>query len=638
MMNLFDIYKLAQTKLKSHKVRTAITVIIAGLLFGILVALIIVMQGIFSSVDNYSNVGLNNRTLIAVNYSPQNSSFDEYRHLDDPQFIKEAETIYSLEVTRLQSIAKKYNVEYDVATANPSPFGIDPITKQKIITMSGVVSESVQKAAEVRRESSRKQFSINDYISPYRSATLRGNLNAIQPQNGFLTFMKQGKENQMVSSNQMEDGLIGSGTGATLNLLDASVSRPFIVDKTFDTSKGELPVIIPFSATEKLLDLPSLGKDATQAERKDRLAYVRAHVRDITSSFCYRNEASRLLLGEAVAQQDELKKSAANSGRIQSKVLYNTPNDSDCSAITIKSDMRTAEDKLSDADKVLFEKEAGLWPGEPSQHKINVRGIGIAGDTDSASSTLSIDNFVSSLLTSSLNYNSWSIPRDLFDRLPASSKPTEVFDGIGKSSSGNTSLAYESYLVEFNDKTDARKLLERTGAFTGAHGDVTSYQFGSNTLFVDETRAWIKNLLSIILLIVGGIAVVILWSIIARTISDSRRESAIFRAIGAQRIDIASVYGCYALLLSLLVVIFAFVFGITVASVIHLLFSEKATLSAQLAYAATDESLRFSLFDLSSGYIWIVVIVIFGAGLIASILPIVNASRRNPIDDMRDEG
>lgn len=639
MMNQIDAFLLARTKLQSHRVRTAITIAIAGLLFGLIIAVITVAQGALASIDKYSSVGLNNRTIIGVSYTPQVSSFNEYEHMSDPDFVNEVDSAYKADIANKQVIAKKYSVTYDPSVSDPSPIGIDTITKQKVITSDGVSSVIVQRIANERREASGKHFSITDYIKSYESASLRGEFGSLQPTSGAITYMKNGKENQQVSSNSVQDGMIGNGSGVSLAILDETISEPFITNKDFESSKGEVPVIIPFSNAETLLGLSQLSKDASPAEQRERLQYVRTHIGDATASFCYRNDASRMLLGQAVAQQDELKKAAGNKDYIKPSVIYNAPDTSSCSAITIQSDTRSATVKQDDANRISFEKEAGIWQGDPIEHKVVVRGVGVSGDFNTGTSTLSITTLVNSLLNSNLGYGTWSIPAGLLAQIPKDSRPDTIFNAQSNSPDVYASTTVsKSYLVEFKDKDEARALLQRTGAYTGSSGDVSAYQFGSGTLFIDEARTWAEQALIWILIVVGLVAVIILWGIIGRTIADSRRESAVFRAIGATKIDIANIYGIYTLLISFRIVIFALILGLFIALIVDMLLSDTATLGAQLAYAAVDTNIMFHFFTPLSVYTLIVIAIIVLAGLLASIVPIILGARRNPIADMREDG
>jgi ABC-type antimicrobial peptide transport system permease subunit len=120
-------------------------------------------------------------------------------------------------------------------------------------------------------------------------------------------------------------------------------------------------------------------------------------------------------------------------------------------------------------------------------------------------------------------------------------------------------------------------------------------------------------------------------------VAEGRRESAVFRAIGARRVDVGSIYGTYALLLSLRVVLFAVVLGAVMALVVEVLYQADATMGARLAYAAIDVTKEFHLFSIWSWYIPVIMVAIVAVGLLASVIPILLGARRNPIRDMRNE-
>ena len=639
MMNPLDALTLARTKLRSHRIRTGVTVAIAGLLFGLIIAALFFVQGVFTSVDKYSDIGLNNRILLNVTHMPRNQlSFDEYNHRSDQEFIREVEAAHAATVAKKQAASKKYSVPYDPKVEDPSPITIDPITREKVIDGMNVENEWVQRAAQARRDATSKPFSIDEYLSGYKSVIRRGSTRPVSPVNGALTYMKQGNENQQVSSNRVEDAMISEGSGKSLTILDGTVARPFITSQVFDPTKGEIPVVMPFSDAEKLLGLTKLSKDATPRERQDRLREVRGRISEVTASFCYRSNASRSLMGTAASQQQMLKYLPA--GESAPALLYNAPDETECAAITVKSDTRSAAEKQLDENRILFEKEVGTWQGEVEQQKITVRGVGISGDTMTGAATLSPALLVTSLLNSTLGFGTWSVPSDLFEQLPENSRPAAVFDPdmVQLSSSDVNLLSYKEYLVEFTDKAEARALLERTGAYTGSPGDVFAYPFGSGTLFIDEVRSWVERVLFWALVVVGAIATLTLWGVIGRTVADSRRESAVFRAIGATRFDIASIYGLYAFLLSLRVVVFAVLLGLAVALGIDIIYSGSTTIAAQLAYAAVDTTIPFRLISVTSWHVLVVVGVIVAVGLLSSIVPILLGVRRNPITDMRDDG
>lgn len=638
MMNPLDIIVLASTKLRTHRIRTGISVVIAGLIFGLIVMILAVIQGVFTSIDSYSKVGLNDRTLMAVSRG-YSQYFNVYEHQNDQEFIAEIEAAYSADIAHKAEVAKKHGFVYDAASQDPSPIEVDKASGQKIISADGMNSQIVADLAAGRNVKKEAKFSMEKYLSPYKSLTYRGFLTPVVPDDGYLTYMKSGQENQKVSEDRIEDSLIGTGSGAQLMMLDASVTKPFIINESYKPSSGEIPVIMPVSDAQKILGLTKLAPDATNEQRRDRLRYIRSHVNDISASFCYRNSASRALLAQAQSQQAELDRVKDKTNYIPPDVIYDSVDDNNCQAVTVKSDKRSNEQKAIEAKMEAYQKDLGIWQGDPEQYMLTVRAVGISGDDDMTGS-VSVAGIINSLLNSSLGYGTWPVPADLFAQLPASSRPDAVFVP-GSGTKRNLDIfdnGSKTYLVEFGDVDEARALLKRTGAYDGMQNEIWAVPFGSSVLVVDEAREIVNKVLFWVLAVVGGIAVVILGGVIGRTLADSRRESAVFRAIGATRLDIAGIYGTYALLLALRIAVFAFAVGLGAALAVDLAYSDTATLGAQIAYAAVDTNIKFHLIDIASVYLLVVLGVIVLVGILASIIPIILSARRNPINDMRDEG
>lgn len=635
MIRFNDAVVLAYTKLRTHRIRTGIVIAISGLLFGLIGSVIIVAQGVFDSVDRFSDEGLNNRTIVSISHFSQDAGFNEYDHTSDPEFIAEVEATYKAMVLKKQTAAKKYSITYDSVTMDPSPIGIDSATKQKIITDNGLSSVSVQDVAFSRRAAIYKPFDINAYIAPYSMASLVGPNTTLQPAGGTLSYMKNGKES-FKKDNRQQDFNQDTNT-PVITVLEGSLTKPFISVDNFDNTKGEIPAIFPYSTAEKLLGLESYPASTPTNVKLDRLAEVRSKIGEVSASYCYRNPASLALLSQAIAQKDEIARNVGNKEYEKPKLLYGVPSEADCAAVAIVSDTRTTSEKKQDANQVLYEKEIGTYIGEPEQHKLIIRGVGVANDPSSLAEA-SVSSIVQGLLGSWLGYGTLVIPDDMLAEVPAEFRPATVFE----SKVDTEKLMYyppESYLVEFTDKAQARSLMQKTGGVMGGtfSGDVMVVPFGSGVLIVDELRDFFQQVLVWVFLIVGTIAIIILGSMIGRTVAEGRRESAVFRAIGAKRSDIGAIYGMYALLLSLRTVLFAAVMAIVLALIVEFLFWHDATLGARLAYAASDTTREFHLFSLNSVYLLAIVGVIIIAGLIASIIPILLGARRSPIKDMRDD-
>ena len=123
----------------------------------------------------------------------------------------------------------------------------------------------------------------------------------------------------------------------------------------------------------------------------------------------------------------------------------------------------------------------------------------------------------------------------------------------------------------------------------------------------------------------------------ARVIIDSRRETAVFRALGAKRRDIASIYLLYSVLVALLIVIFMLTLGLVAATIMESLFSANATNLAMVAYGVFDKEQPFHFIGINLSALGILALCIIGISLLAVLPPLMRNVRRNPIRDMRDE-
>lgn len=640
MIRFSDAIVLACTKLRTHKVRTGVAVGIAGILFGLILGVIFVSQGVFDSLARFDKEGLNNRPLIGVMHLDSPSRVFDL--VEDEDFIDEVKRVHAQEVAKKQAAAKKYAIPYNPERDDPTPVLIDDSTKKEYI--ENISHQSVEIAAQARQKPS--TFSIHEIIKPYATAEiLEGNKDLVGLPDATLEHMKDGKEFSLESKEvQGDSGFNGSGS-RSLSVLNQSIAEPFInKDNQFNTTKGELPVIMPFKDAEKLLNLKPLEKKASTQEKYDRLAEVRKRSSEITVSFCYRNKASQQLLEDARSQAAYEKKNKNKEDYIKPSIQYELPEEDSCGAVTRIADRRTAKEKDFDERKIAFEKELGVYIGEPEQYKLNLRAVGISGDAPSLSnSVIDVNGMVNSILGSWLGYDTWIIPGGLLQQVPAADRPAVIF-GDGDTEKELSSRSAQArltgaYTVEFKSKDEARRFIEAhsAGEVAVSEGMVIVQPFGSNLLLIQDMKDRFAVALGWMLLVVGSVAVVILGSIIGRTVSEGRRESAIFRAIGARRTDISLVYGAYAFLLSLRVVLFTVVLGIVLALGVEIWIGKEATLAVRYAYAATETDASFHFLGLLAPYTLIVIATIIVFGMIASIIPMIASARRNPINDMRND-
>lgn len=642
MIRFIDSIVLAYTKLRVHRVRTGITVGIAGMLFGVILAGVIVVQGVFTSIERFGEEGLNDRSILVA--GRMSNPFNAYQNLENESFIKEVEVKHASIVAQKTAAAKKHGISYNASTEDVSPVSVDEETGRKYIDHSDTSNAAVVAAARDRAVKNYTPFDIEGFLKPYPSARVLDNNSRVQATGGAtLEYMQDGVETALLS----EDERIAA-TNNTMHpelvVMNQSVVESFInTEVQFDASKGEIPVIIPFSVAESLLGLEKLSAKASTQDRYDRLNEVRSRIGEVTASFCYRNTASQRLLSEASSYQKEFEKNGSKPDYVTPSVVYKPLSKTECAAVEVEKDTRSSYVKTLADKYVAYQKEIGMYPGDPVQYKVTVRAVGVSKDALGAgeqAAAIDVSSMVQSLLGSWLGYDQWVIPPAMLEEVPEKYRPAELFNLDESKVSrelGQSGIAMEEYFIEFDDPNEARAAMQATRSANYSEGDISVYPFGSSALLMDEVKDMFAKIVLWSLIGVGGIAAIILGSIIGRTVAEGRRESAIFRAIGARRSDIAGIYTTYTLLLSLRVAFFALLLGMVIALVVELLFAEQATLGARFAYASIDTPETFHFFGLDTWYVPLILAAIIAVGLIAAVIPIIRSARRTPIKDMRDD-
>lgn len=636
MIRLRDAIILARTKLKVRTIRTGIAVAVSGLLFGVVGALIIITQGIFVSVDKFSEEGLNDRFLVQVVHWEKAEGFDPYDNLENPEFIQEVEKTRQEVVGQKKKAAKKYNIDYNPDSEDPNPIITDAKTKKKKLDENMITSRFVREVVRQRSGQLGDDFDIEKIIKQYSSARLVQSLSVVLPSDGAFVYMKKGSEaiGGVARVTKGEVDPLATFGDPTLQILEGSIARPFLTTATFDPSKGEIPVIVPFRQAESLLGLKKLPGTASGQEKLDRLREVRSRVGEVSISYCYRNQASADLLAKAIAQQKEIDRNAKDVDYVLPSVRYKLPDSTSCGGVEVVSDKRTKNERAYDESLVAYQKEVGEYIGDPIQKKITLRGVGVASEVDYESQASSVAEMINSLLNSWLGHGMWSIPGDLLELLPEDSRPDFVFNSEPDSSYPRIE---PSHIIEFKDQNQAREMLKKYAYEDEGSVGISAAPFGSGILLVDEIKRVMDVALKYVFLAIGAVAIIILSGIVSRAVSDGRRESSIFRAIGASRLDIVMIYGVYVVLLAFRIIVFAAILAMAIGLGADVLLSRSATVGAHLAYAASDLSKEFHLFSLSSPYLVWTVGVIFIASILASIVPISLGARRNPIKDMRND-
>lgn len=132
-------------------------------------------------------------------------------------------------------------------------------------------------------------------------------------------------------------------------------------------------------------------------------------------------------------------------------------------------------------------------------------------------------------------------------------------------------------------------------------------------------------------------AATVLMGMVGRIIADSRKETAIFRAVGATRLSIMQVYFTYTEFFVLWIVDLSLLLGLLVAFVFNSQCSSDFSIATAVTFSVKDLTQQFTFIGLNWANLGITVLVVIAAAYLAATIPILRSVRRNPTEDMREE-
>lgn len=632
MIRVGDAAILAVTKLRTRKVRTIVTVITASLLFGILIFAIFVSGGVLNSAKNFTTGGLSDRYIVRAQY------FDGMSIPDTPEIKARATEIYNKLVADKKAEAKRLGIEYD-PTSELKPVQASGFDNSTYLDSSSPAAQ--QAIDEYRLTQPTLRQRIEKTANPYHPIKYYD----LTPSriDGKATIMKSGKETFTDKNTDNRSYVPQPDINDGWFYLDHSITDSFLLDKKYlagQKNVTDLPVIAPYSKVQAALGLKPLPKNATQNEQLERIKYLRAHAAEATFTICQRNEVSKSQIDEAIRLDKELERNKNNKEYRAPSLQYGLPDESSCGPAIIKKDTRSVTEKQLIEKQRQFEKTFGAVV-DPVQRKVTFRVVGLAPDAPDFNNFSNIDGIMSMIAADSLQ-GMWIVPSNLYDELPNKADYAAFYpDAKPDTKTSLTSFSFTqlpSQLVEFSNTADAKRFSEKEACMMNCgQGAPSLMYFGSNSVLIEQITDMVIKTLGIAAAVVAVVAALISMGMVGRVIGDSRRETAVFRAIGAKRNDIRMIYTIYTLLLSSLIAVSSLIIGLAGALWVDYTYSTYATVKAQLMYVGADSSTQFHLIGFWWQALGIVVCLVLLAGLVSMLLPLSRNLARNPIRDMRDE-
>ncbi|MBK8731163.1 MAG: ABC transporter permease [Tetrasphaera sp.] len=658
MIRLSDALRLARTKLRMRRVRLVLTIVVSALLFSVLTASAVLLQGTTASLKSFSTEGYGNQFF--VQGTPQ---VDATSPATTAAVVAELQPKHAALVAQKKALAKQLNLPYDEAGDSTLPLVNQPSQTGGAATwVLNAESPLVQEALAARAASTKVAY--EDFAAAASSqgatATYRGTVSSAissSSRGATLAIVKDGREMTSSAASGESRGLrtlVDNGW----SLRDQKLLAPFVLkgQQLAVGEDGSIPMVAPFSAAEEMLGLKPLSETATPEARIQRIATVRTRIAGRTAQLCYRNTASTTLVQKA---ESVMKDWAANKGKPDAQeptVQYALPT-TPCAIPSVSKDIRAAEDKQVADNQEKFDRTFGLV-SDPVQGVVTLRIVGLSPDADSGMTSMSLTSILSGLLSSNAGAG-WISP------LEATSNATvqAIFGGGPET----MPLTRQLYYARFPSADRMRAFTaaqscamgSETGALDGAPEDAVAEAqepvgdptaaclaagkgfalspYGNSAGAIDDFTKGANTFLRWFLLGVLALAAVIMAGNIGKIVADSRRETAVFRSLGARRFHIAQIYLTYVTLVCALIAGVALAVGTGLPQAVSVTQSPALSAIAVQAFNAANVHQKFTLVGFAPMHLLAICGCVLPAGLLSATLPLLTNMRRNPITDMRDD-
>ncbi|TWP24133.1 ABC transporter permease [TM7 phylum sp. oral taxon 349] len=634
MLRILDASKLALTKLRTRRIRLAVTIIVAGLLFGVVVFGLTVLRASMTSIGRFSRDTMSTRYLLA--YSNHNKDQSELFY-NTPQDAKDRIlALHKQHIADKKAAAKALGVEYDEKSEEEPIMKINQNDSGSLNRNSWAVKTFLRQYTDEKNPLKPERI---DAAAKRFGSSVTYRIQNVGGRDGSLDVMIGGREdfqrNKEAVPEQLNEFVSAAGYQ---EILDESLLNYYFLPHRAHATSNEIPVFISYNDAAVLLGKKPLPTTAQPQQHIERIRELRNEAGNITIQVCYRNNASSHLIQQALDQQRTAANKPKNEFDVKPSIEYALPAADSCGGAIVKKDNRSASEKMADEKLQKFNQQFSTENITPQQAKLTYRVVGLLPDT-------AYGDDLKSKLAGALNANMpsrWIIPKQTFEAGAAKTYLPNILTTERQELSGGLS---DTTIYEFIDAEHARAFYHATMCNVQPKDKdlcvdgVSNFTrpFGSNSLVIEELQQQLTPILWYSLLGVIGVAAFILMLTISRTVADSRKESAIFRALGATRLDIAQIYVMYTLLLAGLIALFAIVAGLIGAGVIDVLYSADFSTAARYIIMPRDLNTTFQLFTFDPLIIALAAVSIVAAALIGSILPLVRNTRRNPMKDMRDE-
>jgi hypothetical protein len=647
--------KLARTKLHSKRGMVAASVVVSGLLFAVLIAGISVFTAAEKSATLFIEKANDGHYLVKVSpvIPASVTTFPVPLDLKEVREIKAFQVAYYKSVkAKYEQLGIKYDTSIEVDAFTPSAWLPATLPEEQRVTVnfdSPVITAFLtQKYENYAKTAQNKLSDLQIVAAQYGGSgyySVDRSLGSTIPSQLLIENGKENLSDQEMKADNLS--LYGYVTNAMHNssysFADASLLKRYLVTSDAKELKG-IPVVVTAQEVAKVFGHEkkiAQTEPGDPAEKRTWLTQIQEKFKDYTYQTCYRNAAEMAKIQKIQQDHAAIEAGKDDENYAKPSLIYNLPAET-CGDITIKSDTRTAAEKQAEVIRVENEKKLGTYV-EPAHQTVTYQIVGIMNAQPQSDYSTSAQGFLKNLLSVQDPSSTAYVPQQMYDMLPNSLKlPVEPRSdtALSRAAIVMTNAGLGSHVIAFSTIDQARAFIETEtcpSMDTDCKRLFTSSTYGSNYLIMGEIGALFRNLLGYALPAVLALAALIIWFTMARVMAENRKETAVYRAMGAKRSDIILIYLMYSAIIAAGIALFAGTLGAAGAFAIDYFYGSHLTDIAISSFGVMSDDMKFRLFDLSSPLNLAILAAIFIVSFIAILQPLIRNVMRSPIEDMRGE-
>ncbi len=655
MIRPIHLRKLTTAKLRAKPILLGITIGLSSFLFAILLAGIILFSGFMKSSEAYIRNSNNGQYLVRVQpYIPSEYLAVSNTNISAPLIkkLRSLETTYIQEQTELskkQGSTYVFSPEDSVLQADPFADASTPKELRYVINANSPVYAIYLQilASDYAKIATNTQSNLKKLVhDSYNTDTLYSvEYSSTNPSN--TVWLQQNKESfDRYSYQWRPDGTgftpydlaTASARMSSYSISDMALVVPYLLpenEKRKD-NQSAIPVVISQQEAVALFGdkLAISAKPDTIASRGAWAHILAEKVNGQTYQACYRNSAEQQLIETYRRTIQEKANNTTNSDYIPPRLEYSLP-ETPCGDITVSKDTRSPSEKKLDENKIADEKKRGTYIA-PQHTLLTFIVVGLVPfepqDTNQGISLSSISS-----LFGVTRFDGAIIPRQLI------TSHTEGFEIITNklSRSGVTEIFDSAGLkpatVAFNSIDDARRFLKNeTCSLADQQCNKQYYaeQYGANYLLLDDLKQFINSFFLMVAPWILLVAFVIMIFAMSRSIIESRVETTIFRALGADTVDIFLIYLCYGGTVSILIAAISVLGGVTLAIIGNVILTPSIT--NYITSGQVNHNVSFTLLDFTSVLLPYTLLLIVGIGILATLIALSITTNSKIANTLRD--